>query len=142
MRGHERVLEVGTGSGYQAAVLSKLVPSGKVISVERVPVLAKKAREVLRHLGCRNVTAELAGPTLGAPEFGPFDAIIVTAASPQIPDSLIDQLVVGGRLVIPVGSREEQELLRVLRTDEGVSVRWLGHCRFVPLIGIEAFPEK
>ena len=140
LRGYERVLEVGTGSGYQAAILSLLVPQGEVISVERVPSLAESARTVLQKLGYANVTVELAGPVLGAPHHAPFDAIIVTAASPQIPDSLVAQLAVGGRLVIPVGSREDQELMKVIRTDEGVSIRWLGPCRFVPLIGREAFP--
>lgn len=142
LRGDERVLEVGTGSGYQAAVLSCLLPQGWLITVERVASLAQQARAVLRELGCDNVAVELAGPELGAPHQGPFDAIIVTAASPQIPDSLVAQLKVGGRLVIPVGTLEQQELMRVLRTEEGVSLGWLGHCRFVPLIGEEAFPDQ
>jgi protein-L-isoaspartate(D-aspartate) O-methyltransferase len=142
LRGQERVLEVGTGSGYQAAILSLLVPQGRVITVERVPLLAERARAVLQKLGYDNITVELAGPTLGAPQYAPFDAIIVTAASPEIPEVLVSQLAVGGRLVIPVGTLENQELMRVIRTDEGVSVRWLGPCRFVPLIGREAFPEQ
>jgi protein-L-isoaspartate(D-aspartate) O-methyltransferase len=140
LRGYERVLEIGTGSGYQAAVLSLLVPQGQVITVERMPSLAEGARTVLQKLGYDNVTVDLAGPTLGAPRHAPFDAIIVTAASPQIPDSLVSQLAIGGRLVIPVGSRDNQELMKVIRTDEGISVRWLGPCRFVPLIGRDAFP--
>ncbi|HZA21517.1 MAG TPA: protein-L-isoaspartate(D-aspartate) O-methyltransferase [Dehalococcoidia bacterium] len=140
LQGYERVLEVGTGSGYQAAVLSRLVPEGRVITVERVPSLAESARKALQELGYDNVTVELAGPTLGAPHHAPFDAIIVTAASPQVPDSLVSQLAVGGRLVIPVGSRDNQDLMKVIRTDEGISVRWLGPCRFVPLIGRDAFP--
>jgi len=142
LHGNERVLEVGTGSGYQAAVLSLLMPRGHLITVERVAHLKEKAKALLAELGYQNVTVELAGSTLGAPKHGPFDAIIVTAASPQIPDSLVSQLEIGGRLVIPVGTRENQELMRVLRTNEGISVRWLGHCRFVPLIGNEAFPEQ
>ena len=142
LRGDERVLEVGTGSGYQAAVLSLLVPLGHLITVERVAALQENAKALLAALGYHNVTVELAGPTLGAPQRGSFDAIIVPAASPQIPDSLVSQLAIGGRLVIPVGTRENQELMRVLRTEEGISVRWLGHCRFVPLIGKEAFPEQ
>ncbi|MBC8279327.1 MAG: protein-L-isoaspartate O-methyltransferase, partial [Chloroflexi bacterium] len=113
-----------------------------LITVERVPALEKKAKALLAELGYDNVTGEMAGSTLGAPQHGPFDAIIVTAASPQIPDTLVSQLAIGGRLVIPVGTRENQELMRVLRTEEGISVRWLGHCRFVPLIGEEAFPEQ
>jgi protein-L-isoaspartate(D-aspartate) O-methyltransferase len=142
LEGRERVLEIGTGSGYQAAILSLLVPRGRVITVERMPLLAEQARALLRRLGYDNVMVELAGPTLGAPQHGPFDAIIVTAASPQIPGTLIAQLAVGGRLVIPVGTLENQELMQILRTDEGVSVRWLGPCRFVPLIGQDAFPER
>ena len=142
LRGAERVLEIGAGSGYQAAVLSRLLPRGSLITVERFPSLAEDARLVLSELDCENVMVELAGPTLGSPEHGPFDAIIVTAASPQIPDALVAQLTVGGSMVIPVGTLEQQELMRVLRTDEGVSLRWLGPCRFVPLIGEEAFPEQ
>ncbi len=142
LRGTERVLEIGAGSGYQAAVLSRLLPRGSLVTVERLSSLAEDARLVLGELDCNNVIVELAGPTLGAPEHGPFDAIIVTAASPQIPDALVAQLVVGGRMIIPVGRLEQQELMWVLRTDEGVSLRWLGPCRFVPLIGAEAFPEN
>lgn len=142
LQGDERVLEVGTGSGYQAAVLSLLLQRGRLITVERVPALQERARSLLAELGYDNVTVELAGPALGAPHQGPFDAIIVTAASPQIPDSLVSQLAIGGRMVIPVGTRENQELIRVLRTEEGISVRWLGSCRFVPLIGQDAFTER
>lgn len=142
LRGQEQVLEVGTGSGYQAAILSLLALRGQVITVERMPLLAEQARTLLRRLGRDNVTVELAGPVLGAPQRAPFDAIIVTAASPQVPDALVAQLAVGGRLVIPVGTLDNQELMQVLRTDEGISVRWLGPCRFVPLIGPGAFPEE
>ena len=142
LRGAERALEIGAGSGYQAAVLSRLLPRGSLITVERLPSLAADARLVLGELQCDNVSVELAGPTLGSPEHGPFDAIIVTAASPQIPDALVAQLTVGGLMVIPVGGLEQQELMRVLRTDEGVSLRWLGPCRFVPLIGKGAFQEQ
>ena len=140
LRGGERVLEIGAGSGYQAAVLSRLLPTGSLITVERLSSLAEDARLVLDELDCDNVIVELAGTTLGSPDHGPFDAIIVTAASPQIPNALVAQLAVGGRMIIPVGKLEQQELMRVLRTDEGVSLRWLGPCRFVPLIGEEAFP--
>ena len=141
LRGNEKVLEVGTGSGYQAAILSHLVPQGRVISVERVPALEERTRLLLQELAYANVTVKLAGKTLGAPQHAPFDAIIVTAASPQIPDSLVFQLRIGGKLVIPVGTREEQHLMRAIRTDEGISAHWLGPCRFVPLLGQEAFPE-
>ena len=139
LRGDERALEVGTGSGYQAAVLSRLLPRGHLVTVEREPGLAESARLRLSHLGCANVTAELAGPVLGAPDHAPFDAIIVTAACPRLPDSLQGQLAVAGRLVAPVGTREEQELFLARRTEEGLSVSMLGKCRFVPLLGPEGF---
>ncbi len=141
LRGHEKVLEVGTGSGYQAAVLSLLVPRGRVVTVELLPSLAERARTLLRDLGVSNVMVGLAGPALGCPEQGPFDAIIVAAASPKLPESLVSQLAVGGRLVIPVGTRDQQELVHADRTDEGLSIGMLGPCRFVPLIGREAFPK-
>ena len=141
LRGHERVLEVGTGSGYQAAILSVLVPQGRVITVELLPVLAERAGTLLKELGYNDVEVKLAGPELGCPELGPFDAIIVSAASPKLPEFLASQLAVEGRLVIPVGTLEQQELVYASRTDEGLSLRMLGPCRFVPLIGREAFPK-
>ena len=140
--GTETVLEVGTGSGYQAAVLSLLVPGGKVVTVELIPSLARRAESILVELGYDNVEVNEAGPALGCPSKGPFDAVIVAAAAPKLPESLIDQLAVGGRLVAPVGTRESQQLIQALRTGEGVSIRALGPCRFVPLIGEEAFPRK
>ena len=141
LQGHEKVLEVGAGSGYQAAVLSLLVPQGRVCAVELVPSLAQRADSLLQELGYRNVSVELASTTLGCPDHGPFDAIIVAAASPKLPDSLVAQLAVGGRLVIPIGTLEQQDLVRAVRTEEGISVSMLGPCRFVPLIGQEAFPQ-
>ncbi len=140
LRGHGKVLEVGTGSGYQAAILSLLVPQGRVVSVELVPVLADRARVLLGELGYGNVDVQAADPTMGCPSQAPFDAIVVAAASPRLPASLVSQLAPGGRLVIPVGTLEQQNLVQALRTDEGLSVRMLGPCRFVPLIGREAFP--
>lgn len=141
LRGVERVLEVGTGSGYQAAVLSLLTPGGKVITVELIPSLARKAGELLKELGHDNVEVRQAGATLGCPVLAPFDAILVAAAAPSLPSSLIGQLAVGGTLVAPVGTRESQQLIQALRTDEGISIRTLGACRFVPLIGEEAFHQ-
>ena len=135
----DKVLEVGAGSGYQAAVLSTLLPEGRVVSMELVPTLADHARVLLRSLGYDNVDVQLAGPALGCPERGPFDAIVVTAAAPQIPPSLVSQLRVGGRLVAPVGKLEQQDLVVADRTGEGLSVRMLGACRFVPLRGPEGF---
>ena len=142
LRGDERALEVGTGSGYQAAVLSRLLPRGHLLTVEREPSLAASARSRLAEQGCANVTAEPAGFTLGAPAQAPFDAIIVTAACPRLPESLVEQLAVGGRLVAPVGNREEQDLVLARRTDEGLSVSVRGKCRFVPLLGPEGFGEE
>ena len=136
-----RVLEVGTGSGYQAAVLSMLTPQGKVLTVELVPSLAKRAKELLAELGYGNVEVREAVPIIGCPASGPFDAIIVAAAAPRLPGSLIGQMAVGGRLVVPVGTRKNQELIQVVRTGEGLSIHTLGRCRFVPLIGEEAFSK-
>ena len=136
----DRVLEVGAGSGYQAAVLAEMVPDGSVVTVELIKILADRARETLQNLEYKNVSVELTTETLGCPERGPYDAIVVSAAGPSLSPSLIDQLAVGGRMVMPVGDRDQQELVCAIHTGEGVSVRMLGPCRFVPLIGHEAFP--
>jgi protein-L-isoaspartate(D-aspartate) O-methyltransferase len=141
LAGNEKVLEVGTGSGYQAAILSRLLPQGYLVSVELIPSLAIRAQEVLDRLECTNVDVVLAGAALGCPERGPYDAIVVTAASPRLPETLLSQLAVGGRIIIPVGTMDQQELVLAIRTDEGLSVQTLGPCRFVPLIGQEAFPR-
>ena len=137
----EKVLEVGCGSGYQAAVLAQLAFDGLVVTVERLHSLAARAEATLQELDYRNVVVELSGPVPGCPERGPYDAILVAAAAPAIPPSLLAQLRVGGRMALPVGTREEQELLLVLKTGEGVSVGTLGRCRFVPLLGPEGFGE-
>ena len=137
----EKVLEVGCGSGYQAAVLAQLASDGLVVTVERLHSLAARAEATLQELDYRNVVVELTGPVPGCPERGPYDAILVAAAAPAIPPSLLAQLRVGGRMALPVGPREEQELLLVLKTGEGVSVSTLGRCRFVPLLGPEGFGE-
>ena len=141
LRGSEKVMEVGTGSGYQAAVLSRLVPDGSALSLERIPALARSAETRLRMLEYDNVEVRIAADTLGCPESGPFDAIIVAAASPQLPPSLLEQMAVGGRMIIPIGTLEDQELVKVIRTGEGHSVRMLGPCRFVPLVGTDAWPR-
>ena len=137
----DRVLEVGCGSGYQAAVLAQLAPDGLVVTVERLPALAARAADVLAELDYRNIVVEPAGPTPGCPERGPYDAILVAAAAPDIPPSLLRQLRVGGRMIIPVGPRQQQQLLLALKTGEGVSISDLGACRFVPLLGAEGFAE-
>lgn len=141
LSGGDRVLEIGTGSGYQTAILSALTPRGRVVTMERVPALMQQARQRLQELGYRNVEVQLADSSLGCPSKGPYDAIIVTAAAPRLPESLISQLAIGGRLVIPVGTLSQQELVQARRTDEGLSLRVLGPCRFVPLLGAEAFPQ-
>ena len=137
----DKVLEVGTGSGYQAAVLAEVASNGMVVTVERLPALAARAEATLLELDYRNIVVELSGPVPGCPERGPYDAILVAAAAPSIPLSLLPQLRVGGRMVLPVGPREQQELLLVLKTGEGISISVLGPCRFVPLLGAEGFEE-
>ena len=137
----DKVMEVGCGSGYQAAVLAAAAPYGMVVTVERLPTLAARAEATLLELDYRNVVVELAGPVPGCPERGPYDAILVAAATPAIPQSLLSQMRVGGRMTLPVGPRDQQELLLVLKTGEGISISDLGPCRFVPLLGAEGFPE-
>ena len=140
LNGHEKVLEIGTGSGYQTAILAGLVK--KVVTVERVPELAGSAEKLLKELGYENIEFHLAGETLGWPQDAPYDAIIVTAGAPDIPDELLDQLAEGGRMVIPVGPRYAQELCKLTKRREGVSVRNLGGCRFVDLIGKSAWEKQ
>jgi len=139
LTGQEKVLEVGTGSGYQAAVLAEL--ANCVYSVERIPELAEAAAGILSELGYKNVQVELAGDQLGCAKYAPYDAILVAAAAPSVHQTLIDQLCEGGRLVIPVGSRMEQELLRITKLKAGIRTERLGGCRFVPLIGRDAWNE-
>jgi protein-L-isoaspartate(D-aspartate) O-methyltransferase len=133
LTGKEKVLEIGTGSGYQTAILAEL--SEKVFSVERIRSLAIRARKLLYELGYFNVEIKIFDGTFGWTEESPFDAIVVTAGSPDIPQPLIDQLAIGGRLVIPVGDAFVQDLVRVTKTEEGVRKEDLGGCRFVKLIG-------
>jgi protein-L-isoaspartate(D-aspartate) O-methyltransferase len=138
LRRTDRVLELGTGSGYQAALISQIADT--VITVERIPTLADSARERLRSGGYSRVEVVDAARELGWPPAAPYDAIIVAAGAPRLPMGLIGQLVPGGRLVVPVGSRENQELMKVTRTDDSYSVKTMGSCRFVPLIGEGAWP--
>jgi protein-L-isoaspartate(D-aspartate) O-methyltransferase len=133
LTGTERVLEVGTGSGYQAAVLSLL--AREIYSVESHAALAVAARRRLARLGYRNVYVHAGDGTLGLPEFALFDAIVVTAAAPKIPPPLLEQLAEGGRMVIPVGQSENQELLQVRKVGGETTSRVLHYCRFVPLVG-------
>jgi len=144
LAGDERVLDVGTGSAYQAAILSRL--SEYVVTVEVVDSLRLAAEERLQSLGIQNVTVLPAGEELGAPHLGPYDAILVAAAAPAVPPSLLEQLAPGGRLVVPVGTRAEQELVRVTRGANADRATFeedqLGACRFVPLVGPEGFSDE
>ena len=139
LRGNEKVLEIGTGSGYQAAILAEL--TRWVISVERFPRLAEKARELLAQLGYTNVEVHLAGETLGWQEGAPYDGIIVTAGAPRVPEELVKQLAENGRMVIPVGSRYDQNLMKLVKRKGELESTDLGGCRFVPLIGKGAWSE-
>ena len=136
--GDERVLEVGTGSGYHAAVLSRLVR--EVVSVERVAVLARRANWTLHALGFDNVHVVVGDGSIGLPDCAPYDAIVVAAAAPSVPAELIAQLAPHGRLVLPVGVAELQILRLVERTDSGIETHDEGRCVFVPLVGDRGFP--
>jgi len=137
LRGRERVLDVGTGSGYQAAVLAEL--AAEVFTIERIPELAALARANLEAAGYGNVDVHVGDGTLGLPERAPFDAIAVAAAVPDLPQTLYDQLRPRGRIVLPVGSRRAQELQVIVRSPEGPAVLRSVPCRFVPLVGEEGF---
>jgi len=139
LKGEEKVLELGTGSGYQTAILAELAQW--VASIERIPQLAESARRVLCELGYKNFEIHTSSEALGWPDGSPYDAIIVTAGAPRVPEVLLEQLVLGGRLVIPVGSRWEQDLLQVTKRKRKHLVKSLGGCRFVPLIGEGAWDE-
>lgn len=139
LRGTERVLEIGTGSGYQAAVLAELCQ--KVYTVERIKNLADRARQNLDKLGYRTVALKVFDGTYGWKENSPYDAIIVTASSPAVPQPLVDQLRPGGVMVVPVGDRSSQELLRIVRTEQGIATERSVSCVFVPLIGNHGWKE-
>ena len=138
-RRSDKVLEVGTGSGYQAAILAELVR--EVLTVERIKSLADTAKSRLKSLGYENVTVRVAEERIGWASDAPYDGIVVAAAAPKLIRGLVDQLADGGRLVIPVGGRRQQNLMKVVRSDTNYSVTTLSACRFVPLIGQDAWPE-
>jgi len=139
LKGNEKVLELGTGSGYEAAILAELAE--QVITVERVPELAASAGQVLQKLGYFNIKVHVAHNDLGWLKNAPYDAIIVSAGAPSIPDILLGQLAWGGRLIIPTGSRWQQELTKVTKLKKGNMVEDLGACYFVPLIGEGAWEK-
>ena len=139
LSGREKVLEIGTGSGFETALLAKL--AGQVFTIERIAALAEGARIALKQCGIEQVIQRVGDGTLGWPEYAPFDAILVGAASPDIPQPLVDQLAPGGRLLIPVGDRDAQELVMIRRTAEGIERTTLDAMRFVPLIGMHGFTQ-
>lgn len=128
-----RVLEIGTGSGYQAAVLAEIV--FRVYSIERIYALFVKARNLFDQLHYHNIVTKYSDGTTGWRDESPFDGIIVTAGAPKIPEVLVNQLAVGGRLVMPVGNQYSQELLKITREETGIQTTYLGGCRFVKLVG-------
>lgn len=138
LTGKERVLEIGAGSGYQTAILAEL--SLNIFSVEKIGSLAVRARSILDELGYYNVAFHVGDGTLGWSEHAPYDAILVAAGSPKLPHPLIEQLSVGGRLVIPLGNEQSQTLKRIRRTASGVEEEHLGKCRFVKLWGRHGWP--
>ncbi|MCP3677469.1 MAG: protein-L-isoaspartate(D-aspartate) O-methyltransferase [Deltaproteobacteria bacterium] len=140
LEGHERVLEIGTGSGYQTSILALLAE--KIYTIERITALASRARKLFDEVHCSNVVIRIGDGTDGWPEEAPFEAIIVTAASPEVPETLLKQLADGGRLVIPVGSEFEQTLLKVTRRGERFIKESMGGCRFVKLIGRHGWSAK
>lgn len=140
LKGDERVLEIGTGSGYQAAILAELAEW--VYSIERIRSLANKARKLLDELNCYNVEIRVSDGTQGWKEKAPYQAITVTAGAPEIPQPLLDQLIPGGRLVVPVGDAFSQTLVRVIRTKGGFKQEDMGGCHFVKLIGKHGWDEE
>lgn len=138
LTGGERVLDIGTGSGYQAALLAEL--AAEVVSVERIADLAEQAAAVLLDLGYENVSVHLVGDAPGWPEGAPYDGIVVAAAAPRVPEELVAQLASDGRLVVPVGDRGGQELMVVQESAKGLTITSRGPCRFVPLVGPGGFP--
>jgi len=139
LKGDEKVLEIGTGSGYQTAILANL--ADRVYTVERIRPLMVKARTLLADLNYHNILFKAFDGTLGWDEYAPYDAIIVTAGAPNVPQPLLDQLAEGGRLVIPIGNKLSQELIKVTRKKGSYVQEDLGGCRFVDLVGIHGWKE-
>ncbi len=139
LTGKERVLEIGTGSGFQTALLSRL--AAQVFTIERVAALMERAKDVLRALQVNNVSYLVGDGTIGWREYGPYDAILVGAGSPTVPQPLIDQLAVGGRLLCPVGNKDKQEVVLVTRDVSGVRTTVVTDARFVPLVGTHGWVD-
>ena len=139
LKGKENTLEIGTGSGYQTAILAEL--SSRVYTIERIKSLLVDARKLLAQLGYSNVLFKAFDGTLGWKEYAPFDAIMITAGAPSLPEPLMDQLADNGRMIIPVGDRYTQELIKVTKKGENLEQESLGGCRFVNLIGIHGWKD-
>jgi protein-L-isoaspartate(D-aspartate) O-methyltransferase len=140
LEGTERALEVGTGSGYQTVLLSHLV--AQVFTIERIPALYTLAREAIARAGAKNVSMLLGDGTVGWREYSPYDAILVSAGGPSIPQPLIDQLAEGGRMIVPVGGMEEQTLKLVVKRNGEVQVSDVAPVRFVPLLGTHGWEQQ
>jgi protein-L-isoaspartate(D-aspartate) O-methyltransferase len=139
LTGEEKVLEIGTGSGYQTALLSKL--AAQVFSVERIPPLLDRAREILQQIGVRNVSFLLGDGTLGWRQFAPYDAILVGAGAPEVPKTYLEQLNEGGRILIPLGDRDEQILYMFTRHGDELESEEIAPVRFVPLLGKHSWEQ-
>ena len=139
LTGTEKTLEIGTGSGYQTAILAEL--SQKVYTIERIRPLMEKARDLLAELGYMNIIFSAFDGTLGWKEYEPYDAIMVTAGAPKVPEPLREQLADGGRMIIPIGDRFSQELIKVVREKDHYRQKNLGGCRFVDLVGIHGWKD-
>jgi protein-L-isoaspartate(D-aspartate) O-methyltransferase len=139
LTGSEKVLEIGTGSGYETAVLAEVC--GQVFSIERFAELAVNAQALLTALGYRNVCIKIGDGTLGWSEHAPYDAIVISASSPQIPRPLLEQMEAGGVFVLPIGEEQLQTLVRLRKTDEGLREEYLGECRFVKLRGAHGWED-
>ncbi len=137
-----KILEIGSGSGYQAAVLAEIAKDGKIYTIERIPALAEFARENLKNCGYKNVKIIIGDGTLGYAKCATFDRILVTAGAPKIPDELIKQLSIGGKMVIPVGDKFQQELVVIEKQENELIKKKLGGCFFVPLIGKDGHNEN
>lgn len=140
LKGHEKVLEIGSGCGYQTAILAEL--AGQVYTIERIKELGFMARRNLKSLGYRNIVIRIGDGSHGWPEAVPFDAILIAAGSPEVPKPLTAQLAQGGKMVVPVGTEEEQNLIRVTRHGINPAVENLGACRFVKLVGTYGWKRK
>ena len=136
----DRVLEIGTGSGYQAAVLAEIV--FRVYTIERIRALYIQARKLLDRLNYHNIIMRCSDGTTGWQDESPFDAIMVTAGAPEVPEKLLDQLATGGRMVVPVGNQHSQDLIKITKDKDGIHRSNLGGCRFVKLIGAQGWKEN